>query len=719
MIETHKSFCRFCHVFCGVEVDVEGGRRVVAVRGDKDNAVTRGYTCIKGRAEVERIHHPERLLASQKRTAAGLEPIAKARALDEIAERLRAIIDEHGPHAVAVYTGCGGHRTSAGGPWLVSKWLEALGSRSNYTSMTIDSPAMFLAMDRLFGSPVPVNLFDIDNAEVAMFVGSNPLGSHFLSMPQSSPMKRLNDARKRGLRLIVVDPRRTDVARRADVHLQLKPGEDATLLAGMIKVIIDEGLYDAEYVEEMCSGLDALGDVVADFDLDYVARRAEVPAEDVARAARLFAEAGSGAAQSGTGLHMARHQNLGTQLVMMLNALCGRYDRQGGMVRNRGVLGVEVPEGIGPGRSVHFTGERSRIRGIRGTFNLAGFFDEMPTNTLADEILTPGEGQIRALIVNGGNPAKVFADAETTQAALAALDLLVVSDLFLSATAEHADYLLAVKHPFERTDVTRMMDGTYPFPFAQHTGPIVEPDPELLEEYEIFWELAKRLGVELGVKGVGMDRLPTADEMIDGLHKHARVPVDELRGHPSGRTFGEGLTAGGMLPNLCGTPDGRIALAHPDVLEELRAVRAEPVAAAGGYAPDQDFAFRMITYRMKEVYCSQGQNLPSLRAKRPYNPLLMNPEVMQARGFVEGEVVVVDSGFGRVDAIVEPSDDVAGHTLALAFGWGDPRGEQDVSAVGSCVERLVPQRERFDPVTGLAQQSAFPVNVYAKDAAQR
>jgi anaerobic selenocysteine-containing dehydrogenase len=710
MIETHKSFCRFCHVFCGVEVDVEDGR-ILSVRGDPDNPVTRGYTCQKGRAETERIHHPDRLLASLRRTDAGLVETDNDQALDEIASRLRKIIDEHGPDSVAVYVGCGGHRTSAGGPWFVRKWLDAIGSKGMYTSMTIDSPAMYLAMDRLFGSPIPVNQFDIDNAEVAMFVASNPLGSHFMTMPQSSPAKRLKDAQKRGLQLIVLDPRKTDVARRADIHLQVKPGEDATLLAGIIKVIIEESLFDADYVSECVSGVDALGEAVADFDLDYVEQRTGVPKDDVVAAARMFATARTGGAQSGTGLHMARHQNLNTQLVMTLNALCGRYDRKGGMVRNRGVLGVDVPEGIGPGRSMHFTGETSRIRGIRGTFSLVGFFNEMPTNTLTDEILTPGKGQIRALIVNGGNPALVFPDAASTQRALQELDLLVVNDLFVSATAEHADYVLAVKHPFERTDVTRMMDGNFPFPFGQHTPPLIDPPEGVLEEYEIFWELAKRLEVALPIPGISMETLPSSDEMIDGLHPHARFPVDELRGHPSGRAFGDSLTAGGMLPNMLGHPDGKMAAGHPEVIAELREVRAEPVLAKGGYEAGEDFDFRMITYRMKEVYCTQGQNLPSLRGKRPFNPCLMHPEAMLERGLSDGDRVTVDSGFGQVEAIVETSDAVGKGTVALAFGWGDPTGVADVREVGSCVEQLIPDDVRFDPVTGLAQQSAVPVNI--------
>jgi anaerobic selenocysteine-containing dehydrogenase len=714
VIETKKSFCRFCHAFCGVEVDVEDGR-VLAVRGDRDNAVSRGYTCQKGRAEVERIHHPERLLSSQKRVDGRAVDIAAERALDEIAAKLREIVDRYGPGAVAAYVGCGGHRTSTGGPWLVRKWLDALGSPGLYTSLTIDSPSLFLAGHRFFAAPILANLLDIDNTDVAMFVGTNPTASHqMMTMPQPNPTRRLLDAQKRGMKLIVVDPRRSDVARRADIHLQLKPGEDATLLAGMIKIIIERRLYDEDSVERCVSGMDELHAAVEDFDLEYVSRRCQVPADSIRRAAEMFATAERGGAQSGTGLHMARHQNLATQLVMTLNGLCGRYDRRGGLARNPGVLSFAIPENVGPVSLPHFVGPQSRIRGIKGTFSFVGFCPEMPSNTLTDEILTPGEGKIRALIVNGGNPALVFPDEESTVRALKNLDLLVVNDLFLSATAKFADYVLAVKHPFERTDVTRLMDFCFPFPFGQHTPPLVAAPDGVLEEWEIFWGLAKRLDLQLEIPGIRMDHKPTADELLDCLQPNSRIPLDEVREYPGGHVWGEEeLTAGGIIPNMIGHPDGKMAAGHPEVIAELREVRAEPVLDGGGYEPGEDFAFRMITYRMKEVYCTQGQNLPSLRKKRSFNPVLMNPLPMKSLGVADGDVVVVDSGYGRVEGIVEATEDLPPGVIALAHGWGDPSDDRDVREKGSNVQRLIPDDERYDPITGLALQSAVPVNVLA------
>ncbi len=712
MIQTHKSFCRFCHVFCGVEVDVDvAHNKIVAVRGDRDNAVSQGYSCLKGRAEPERIHHPDRLLSSKKRVDGRFVNIAAERALDEIGARLRSIIDRHGPGSVAVYVGDAGHRMSATGPWFMRKWLDALGSPGLYTSYTVDSPSLSVAGSRLFGAPIPLGVFDVANADVAMFVATNPVVSHLMTIPQSNPSKRLKDAQRRGMKMIVVDPRRCEVARRADIHLQVKPGEDAALLAGIIKVILDRELYDREYVAQFVSGIDALHDAVRDFDLDYVARRTQVPAALIEQAAVMFATAPRGAAQSGTGLHMARHQNLTTTLVFTLNALCGRYDRRGGLTRNPGVLNRPLPDKPGPIPLPLHPGPASRIRGIKGINNWLGVL-EMPANTLTDEILQPGEGQIRALIVNGGNPALVFPDEEATLRALETLDLLVVNELFMSATAKLAHYVLAVKHPFERADVPRLMDPVFPIPFSQYAAPLVSAPPGMVEEWEIFWGLAKRLGITLPLPGISMDRKPTADEMLDAVHAGSRVPMDEIRKYPGGHVWGEPETlVGHVIPNMIGHADKRIAVGHPDVLAELREVRTEPVIDAGGYAPDDQFGFRMITYRMPEVYCTQGQNLPSLRKKRTYNPVLMNRTDMRGMQVADGDVVMVDSGYGRVLGIVEGTGDLPPGVVGFAHGWGDPLEGGDIRTKGTNIQRLIPDDRNYDPITGLALQSAVPVNI--------
>lgn len=713
-VETKKTFCRFCHVFCGLEVDVQDNK-IIAVRGDHDNPMSEGYTCTKGRAEVERINHPERLLVSQKSVNGQFENIESDQAIAEIGNKLKAIIDKHGPESVAVYVGCGGHRTAAGGPWYVSKWLEALGSHSLYTSLTIDSPSLIIAYDRLFGGPLPLGVFDMDHADCAMFVATNPVVSHLWSMPQSNPSTRLKNALKRGMKLVVIDPRKSDVAKKADVHLQVKPGEDASLLACLIKTIIDNDWYDKDYVADNVSGFDELYEAVKPFNLSYAEKRTTCPAEDIIEAAKIFATTGSGAAVSGTGLHMARHQNLTTQLVLTLNALCGRFDRRGGMTHIPGTLGPRLPE---QGNREPFpislrTEHRSRVRDIQGITGLFGY-KEMPTNTLSDEILMEGKGQIRALIVNGGNPALVFSDTQHTIKALKDLDLLVVNDLFMSATARHADYVMAVKHPFERVDIPQLSDAFFPFSFQQYTPEMVSAEDDVIEEWDFFWRVAQAAGFEFNLPGIAADSQPSADQVIQALSPASRISLDEMKkASPSGQAYDEKITeVGGIIPDMIGHADRRLAAGHPEVLNELAAVYAEQIFTNGSFDNEAEFDFRIITYRMREAYCSTGQNLPSLRKKRQYNPALMSAEDMQRLSFSDGDEITIDSGFGKIRAIVESSDDLASGTIGLAHGWGDPSDQRPVREKGSNVQELIPRDKNFDKLTGLAQQSAIPVNVY-------
>lgn len=712
MLETKKTFCRFCHVFCGLEVDVEDNK-VIAVRGDHDNPVSEGYTCPKGRAEAERINHPDRVRRSKKRVNGSFEDIDTLQATAEIGEKLKRIVAEHGPESVAVYVGCGGHRTAAGGPWYVAKWLQAFGSPRLYTSLTIDSPSLIIAFDRLFGGPLPLSVFDIDRADSAMFVATNPVVSHLWSMPQSNPSTRLKKALARGLKLVVIDPRRCDVAEKAHVHLQVKPGEDATLLACIIREIIENKWYDAQYVEDYVSGFEALSAAVRPFTLEYTERRTTCKSADIVEAARTFATAASGAALSGTGLHMARHQNLTTQLVQTLNAICGRFDRVGGMTRIAGTLGPELPaSGNQPLPISLRTDQRARVRDIQGITGLFGY-QEMPTNTLADEILTPGKGQIKALIVNGGNPALVFSDTDNTLKALDSLELLVVNDLFVSATARHADYVIGVKHPFERVDTPMLSDSYFPFSFSQYTPAMVDAQDDVIEEWEFFWRVGQAMGTGFTLPGIDADAMPTADEVIAGLSPAARISLQQVKAaSPSGAVYDRGVPqVGGVIPDMLGHADRRLAAGHPEVIAELAEVFAEPVLADGAYREGEQFGFRLITYRMPEVYCTTGNNLPSLRRRRSYNPALMSPSDMQRLGVRDADLVTIDSGHGRIEAVVEASDKVAPGTVALAFGWGDPADPRPTREKGSNVQALIPRDVNYDKVTGLAQQSAFAVNI--------
>jgi anaerobic selenocysteine-containing dehydrogenase len=377
-IETRPSFCRLCHNACAILVEVEGGK-AVRVTGDRSNPLFAGYTCVKGRAQPQFLRHPERLYHSMKRTADGsYRPIPVERAMDEIADRLKQILDHHGPRALAGYYGTMLMASVVITP-LFTAFMDAIESPMRFTPNTIDKPGKMIAK-ALHGSWMapPQGYHDPD---VALLIGMNPPIS-YKGAPAGNPARWINDAIRRGMKLIVIDPRRTDVARRAFLHLQPQPGEDASIVAGLLRVILEEGLYDREFVAENVHGVDELRAAVEPFTSARVAARAGVADDDLVMAARTFAS-GRGYAVAGTGPNMSGPGTLVEYLVLALDTLCGHYLQAGEKVRNATtLLPSMLPRAqASPPRPAFGFGEAMRVRGLTDT--AAG----LPTAALPDEIL--------------------------------------------------------------------------------------------------------------------------------------------------------------------------------------------------------------------------------------------------------------------------------------------------------------------------------------------
>ena len=488
-----KTYCRFCHAYCPMVATVEDNR-LVAIGPDTDNEVYGGYTCIKGRQMIEQIYHPERLEAPRKRRDNGeFAPQDSQSALDEIARRLQDILARHGPRSIASYNGTYSFQNSASHA-MARAWHRALGSPSYYTSVTIDQPA------KVAIGPARMGWWNAGNhmwsdSDVALIIGNNTLVSHYSipgGVPSFSPANALREGRKRGLKVICIDPRKSELASRSDLHLQAKPGQDAVLLASIIQVIIREQLYDTDFCAQHTENLDALDAATRHFTPEVAAAAADIPEEQIYQAARLFGQGPRGSAVTGTGPEMGPHPNLVQHLVLSLNAICGRHYRAGERVPNPGVLNPAVPrraQATGPQPHWLEQGVRSRVDPEAGetvVLSPYGPMPEMPTALICDEMLTPGDGQIKALICVGGNPLLAFPDQEKTHRALAGLDLLVCIDVKMAATAQMADYVLAAKVCLEREDVTLLTDIWYDQPYSQYTDTVVQARGDQIEEWGVF-----------------------------------------------------------------------------------------------------------------------------------------------------------------------------------------------------------------------------------------
>lgn len=703
-VETHRTFCRFCHANCAMLADVADGR-VVAVRGDPEDPVFGGYTCVKGRQLAEAHNSPERLTSCLGRNGDGWRPLSSQDALDAVAARLRAIIDEHGPDAVAVYSGSYAFQNSAGVGAALA-FAQGLGTRHFYTSVTLDQPAKVYTSHQYgqWGG----GLQGFGSADVALFIGNNPIVSHYGppgGLPPFSPSRRLRDAIDRGLKLIVADPRQSDVARLAHIHLPVRPGEDPALLAGMLNVIIGEELYDRNFVGNHVDGLDELKAVIADFPPEVAARRAGVDPEQLVAAARMFAGGVRGAASTGTGPEMAGRGTLTEYLVQCLNILCGRFCHEGEKVSIPRVFTPAPPRRAQVNPPSRPWGEGFPASRFRGLTQL-GF--EMPCNVLADEILTPGEGQIRALISIGGNPIVAFPDQEKIARAINSLDLMVQVDVVMSATAKRAHYILAPSMCLEREDITNLSEWWHEQAYARYAQALIPPPADLLDEYEMIWGLAKRLATPLPMAG-------------------GPCPMDAC---PDKATFLDLMVAGSLVaPSTvkADTPDGRPKIydeVHPVVLPPEEGASARFDLAAGNMPDalrrygieaerDLEMPFRLISRRTRHRFNSTGGHLTNLRAKRSTNPAHMHPQDLARIGVASGEIVRIESHAGEVFAVAEASDAVLPGIVSMAHAWGDPDvGKEGVREHGGGTNRLVTETERFDPITGQSLQSAIPVRIH-------
>jgi anaerobic selenocysteine-containing dehydrogenase len=707
-VTTHKTFCRICHAYCAIEVDVEDGKPV-AVRGDTDDPVYGGYTCIKGRQLPEQYVTPARISKSLKRRPDGdFEEIDTARAFDEIADKVRQLIEDHGPRSIATYVGSYGYQNSAA--LVIPKaWHKSIESPSYYTSVTIDQPARHIAMSRLGAWGGGTHKFT--DADVCMMIGNNPVVSQFTPFggpPPFSPYARLRDEIKKGMKVIVVDPRRTEVANRATHFLQVNPGEDVVFLSGFIRQILKEGLHDEEFCAHHMEGLEELIESVEPYTPEFVASRCDINVNDFLEAVSVFGNAKKGVVVGGTGPNMAPHGVLIEHLIQSLNFICGRVNREGEQVPNPGMISPPIPRhaDVHAASPAWGNGPKSRVRG------LGEIFGEMPTAALNDEILLDGEGQVKALFCLGGNPMVAFPDQDKTKEALEKLELLVCVDLYKSATAKLADYIIAPTISLERDDMTILTDSWYDVPYAHYTKAVLPRNDQSREEWEIYWELSHRLGIPIDLPGGPLDPevRPSKYDALKLCTAGSRIPIDEMRDKGRGHLYEEVDVR--VEP---GRKDrtARFQLMPEGVADEMAEVYGENHRQDGKILDDgQEFTHLLISRRLKHVFNSSGQQLTNLQKKGTTNPAYMNPADLTELGISSGELIEIKGAYGMLVGVAEAANDVKRGVISMAHAWGDiPGNWGDVREKGASTNRLIDDHKTYDRITGQPRMTAIPVNL--------
>ena len=711
---------------CPIVVTIEDGR-AVEVHGDREAPLYEGYTCPKGRALPEVHANPKRLLHSLRRRSDGThEQISSAEAVDEIADRLRDVVDRHGPNSVAAYIGTASAFYPALGN-VAGSFITALGSKMIFSAASIDQPGTRIA-DALHGLWLGGRT-GFDYCDAFLFAGTNPvISKQFLS---ENPAKRLARAVERGTKVVVIDPRRTETARRAHVHLQARPGQDAIVIAGLIHLILREGLVDKDFLDRHVDGVESLRQAVARFTPEFVAHIADVPADDLVEAARILGTARRGGAGGGTGISMTSCTSVTSYLLLCLMSLRGWWAREGERVDRPNVLMPPNHAKAQARRPYKASGFGHKMR-VRGLEQVVG---GLPTAALAEEILLPGEGQIRALFNVGGSPMAAWPDQRRTRKALEDLELFVTTDVEYSPTARMADYVVATKMTLETPCITQVSEYIKYFhpgygfsaPYAQYTPALVDPPAgsDLIEDWQLYYRVAQRLGLALNLVNVfgrigahmeapieviplDMEHEPTTDDIYEMMCRGSHVPLDEVKRYPHGHLFEE------LLEQEIGPRDpdceDRLDVGNADMLTEL----AEIGDRATTTIPDDDRPFLFVPRRENRVINSTGRTLPGLMRGRSYNPAFMHPDDLARLGVAGGDLVEIRSAYDRVTGVAEADADLRPGVVSMSHGFGAIPGEdEDPRVDGANTNRLLRTDVEYDRYTGIPRMGALPVAVAA------
>ena len=708
------SFCRICSGGCGVRVTIDAQDRLVSVRGDKDNGLTNGYACFKGLQAPEAHNHPDRILHALKRAPDGaFKRIPLEQALDEIAAKLKKLIDADGPDSVAVFCGNGSMPNSTAYP-MHRSFLGAIGSRQYYSTLTIDQSAKMVSFGRL--GAWAGGAIEFDDMDVLLMFGANPLVSHAASgLLGFDPVRQLKHAKARGLKLIVVDPRRTETGHFADLVLQPYPAQDAAIAAGLLRMILSEGWHDPAFCARYVGAdrMAALSTAVEPFTEEMVERRAGLEPGQLRQVAEMFARDGRvGIAYASTGPNMTAFSNVAQHLVEVLNVVCGRFPRAGDPLKRSNVQHpfVERRAQVIPACRAWEQEPPSRIRGV------GSLFGERLSSTLPDEILTPGPGRVRALLVDGGNPALSLPDQRKTAKALGALDLLVCIDPWMTPTSQLAHYILPPRMQFEHADVLFDIPGFdfWPGSWNQYTPAIVPPPAgsDTAEDWYIFWALAKRLGKAIDYAGKGplsVETEPTTDDVLTHRLQGAQGELEILKQAPHGMHIPVEF---GVVQAPASGDTATFDVMPADVAHELAEFLERMDEASRLTRDGHTYSYVMSTRRLRDLFNSTGTKLASVRKRTPYNPAYLNPVDLKKLGVKPGDLLELKTSHGRAVVIAAEDDAVRPGVVSTSHGWGDlPDTNTPPDQAGTCVNLLIDSEHHVETINAMPHFSGVPVDI--------
>jgi anaerobic selenocysteine-containing dehydrogenase len=703
--------CPLCEATCGLTVTVDGDQ-VAGVRGDELDVFSHGFICPKG-ASLGALHHdPDRLRRPLVRRDGELVEVSWDEAFAEIERRLPPLIAEHGREAVAVYAGNPSvHNTSTllYGPVL----YKALGTGNFYTAGTVDQVPKHFAVGHMFGSGFTIPVPDLDRTQHLLMLGANPLVSNGSLMTAPDARGRLKKLRERGGKLVVVDPKRSRTAELADEHHAIRPGTDALLLFALVQTLFAESLTNLRDLP--VNGVDEVRALAAPFTPEAVANHTGLDADTIRRMARELAGAERAVVYGRIGTTTQAFGTLASWLIDVLNVLTGNLDREGGAMFPLAAAG-QANARTGKSRKGFRTGRwRSRVR------DMPEVFGELPVATLADEILTPGEGQVRALITVCGNPCLSTPNAGRLADALGQLDFMVSLDVYLNETSRHADVVLPGPTPLERAHYDVGLYQLAVRNVANWTPAVLPTD--VPQEWET---LLRMTGIVLGM-GISADLRALDDFVANQMAERYGVPAGDrrgvdrlvdimLRGGPYDLTLADleaaphGIDLGALtprIPEVLATVSGRVELAPEPITVDVPRLTAALETPVNG-------ELLLIGRRQLSSNNSWMHNLEPLVRGKNRCTAQVHPNDAVRLGLVDGGNAVVRSRAGKIEVPVEVTDTIRPGVVSIPHGWG-----HDVDGTRASVARahagvntnLLADDQLLDALSGTAALNGIPVEV--------
>jgi len=692
----HVTYCRICEALCGMVATVEGGQ-VTRIRPDKDNPASRGHICVKGPAIAEVTADEDRVVHPLKRNGppGSFVRVSWDEALDDIAARLERVIAADGAEAFGLIYG----NPPAFGMASVmapSIFQQALGARKSFSPQTEDTASVLLAHQLLFGA-TSYAFPDLPACDHLLIFGSNPLVSHGSLIIAPRIKEDLDHIAARG-RVIVIDPRRTETARKFE-HVPILPSSDVWLLAAMINVIDDEGLSNHDFLSAWTTGWGELRAAIAPITPERASAHCGVDSARIRALAIDFARAERAAAMGRTGLCRGTFPTLTNVLLNVLNIVAGKFNKRGCSGFGHGATSsADMLDAAG---MAGYTPNASRTSGLPAVVG------SLPSTTLYDEMTAEGEGRIRALLISGSNPVMSMPGGARLPEGFAGLELMFCMDLYVTETTRCADYILPATTFIERDDAPILFGGHMVRPYMQYAPAVVPPRGEARGELDILKDIAVRMGKAEAFGAMGPLEaadmiLRTGPEGEDAGEGSAQLTLEKLKQHPHGVVIERGRWAFRMEDKIKHA-DKKIHLYEPLVAQELTRLLAAPPQASG---------LRLFSMRKLRSINSWMHNVDKL-VRSDHPQLFIHPDDAAARGITDGDLVRVTSQWGGVDVTAHVTDDIVKGGVSYPHGWGHNGAWRRANAAGGAnINAIAPSTpESTEQISGMSWLDGFPVEV--------